>query len=232
MLKSLMENLLRFLTGTKTPTKSRLIWTVVFLVLFFIISTAVGFYLADLYGEWTAEPNVEVVMPFDLEEDFLPIQVKNIGEKTLTNISVLISSCDMNYNMSFYLPDLEPTVDYIIKFKEKATIGNYSKLDCLYYDINYTDYGEWIEIYKDQETGQFIIPAQEIYIDQCGYCFWDIQVNSNELNKDFREHTYSTIQLVLSTEGQNPEDFKDNLTKAPIRLSFFDDRMVKALSKG
>jgi hypothetical protein len=228
--KVIKENLKRHITGTKTPKNGRLLWTIIFIILFFIIGNFSGFYLNDKWDEWTATSEIDVIMPTQLNGDILPIKIKNTGETDLTNIKVNISSCDMeDFNIEYPIQDLKPNEEVEIPFKEIKTINNLKKLDCNNFYNNYSEYGVWIDVYLNDKKEVFV-PEQNKQMDVCGYCFYNINITSDELTENFREHTFSTIQLDVSLgkkKEANPP--LDNWTKSPIRISVFDDRTYNRL---
>ena len=109
------------------PKNKKLIKIITVNIVIFLIGCVIGFYVDSLLENLHEKPDIDIIMPFDIEKDYLPITVDNIGDKNLHNITVKIKSCDMDGYFISAPFDLKSKQQYVIKFKDVKTINNYKK---------------------------------------------------------------------------------------------------------
>ncbi|MFH1456210.1 MAG: hypothetical protein ABIF40_04645 [archaeon] len=217
----------------KPKKDNKKIKIVVWLILT-VIASIISYNYGLLQTKISEKADIDVIMPTKMEEDYLPIWLDNMGDKTLTNIRVKISACDMDTNKTYWGDELKKGQKTKIGFDNERTINEFKKLPC--YDIlkvNLSKSQVWVEVYRHNETGKIIIPHQKFSVDVCMHCYWDIYFFSDQLNKTFREETYHTGQLIqeFGSEKITKENLPENwFFFDKIGFAVFDDRIMEAYS--
>jgi len=175
------------------------------------------------------KPNFYIDISESVKDNDIPIRVFNYGNGPATNVSFYIKSCYMDNYLFFHKEFIGPGEQFIIPFRDRQTIENYKKLDCRFAkDVNLSEYGR-VEImtYRDKRTGKILTPPITKSIDVCGYCYWTINITSNQGDYYQRVSTYSPIQLEYALEGDDFDPNDPNIEPySSIEMAFFDYEML------
>ena len=110
---------------------------------------------------------------------------------------------------------------YIIEFKNSETLNKSKLIDCRYDPLENKEIQmARLRIYKNTTSGKIIIPTQEYTTWSCGYCYWNISVTSNKINKTFYKEMFSPINLTMTFYGKN-----QSIINSP-EIIFFNEVLV------
>lgn len=199
-LKNLIEEAKIQITGTKKPSKN----TIIVVLIISMISVAGGYYFgkgmdklnervdADIY----INPYIETIG----DKQYLPLIIENLGDKSIKNGVVHISTCDMidsdgkKYYENYPVPLIQEKSQFEVKFANRDTITSFLKKNCSpevpmserVIGISFNPYSDEIETIH--ETG-------------CGICYYDVNFESDQINKKFVNYFFSSPVNVTITIG-------------------------------
>jgi len=210
--------------------QTKILKSAIISALLLILGAVIGHYTEKIFNNIEAKYDMGVVMFSDVGNDQFPITIQNTGDKTLIDLEIGITSCNMDVPKFYYLTDLEKGQEYTVEFQDEKTLLNYKKRDCVQGKINISDFRFEITPYRDNRTGKIYSPTLNTTIFVCGTCFWNITVNSSEYYESFYEGVYSTVGIDVYKEGDKIDFGNPYLEKlSPIGVSLFDERMLRSL---
>ena len=206
----------------------RAIWWVLLLIL--------GFMANDVYDIIKAKPSLDIIMPLTPnDKGEFPISIVNNGDKDLEIEKVNIQSCYMNNSRwKHYYPDNIPKSERnIIYFLDENTYNKSQRIDCVNDPLN-----DWenrridITMCRNTKTGESYIPDKNSSFTMCGFCHWDISVETNEGTFDFYEEMFLPIDLPLEifSEEENPLfdiNSSDVICSESIKITHFGTRELE-----
>lgn len=194
-----------------------------------IVGALISLAITGIYDFVTDKPDIDVMMPSfpDITGNF-PIRLINTGDFELTNIKVRVKSCYDDGGIKLFFPDDMPKSSfYTLDYTDNFTLNMYDRADCR--DGKKVDHF-YIPMYKDPRTGQIIGKTKEDTIFVCGFCYWNITIESDQLNKSFgREQMYSPIQINVGVYKNTTINYSNLIPLGQIRMSIYDGRMFDIL---
>ncbi len=144
-----------------------------------------------------------------IEGDNIPIRILNFGNRPVTNLSFNIKSCHMDSSLYFQKKFIAPGEEFILPFRDEETMMAYKRIDCnLNPGANFSNYPKIpIETFRNKRTGKIISPSVKGSIAVCSYCYWTVNITSDQGEYNKKIAVYSPGQLDFSLKG---EDFNKN----------------------
>jgi len=225
---------LKRLTGRQNPTLKRIIASIIVVIISFFATFFAGFYLNDAM----IKPSANVVFhPYVEDSSYLPIMITN-GPKKLSDVTLKVRTCHMNSFETFLVPDLIPNQKYPINLRDKDTIyaldkifkNNDFKCNPLNISVNTQCF---IKTYI--VNGQIYAPPQKCKKFRCGYCEYELFLESEKFSKNVSNFFLSPIEIKtydLNIVPNNPINVieEDMIFYSPIGISIFgpyDRCMIK-----
>ncbi|MBI2129450.1 hypothetical protein HYU07_04375 [Candidatus Woesearchaeota archaeon] len=200
--KNIVDEAKRQITGTKTPSRKRLIYTIIVIVIFWLFSIIAAFYvgmaLTNVHKKVDVDVYIDPYLNVIGEKSYIPLIVENTGDTRITNGVVSISTCYMNdsggkkYYEFYETPPIQKESKFEVKFANKQTIESFKKKNCSA-DINIIEKGlEFLINFYSNETQEFMGPV-------CGICYYDVIFESDQINKKFINSSFpSPIDLQIT----------------------------------
>jgi len=155
---SLWEQFLKYVTGTKSPSRERLIGTFIVAVVIFILGFIGQVVLTKIFLE-----RADVFVSFGpLDKDeinyFFPVNIVNSGQKDLTKVDVSLKTCSGSRSTNIVFDKLVKTQNELIKFRDQTTFDLVTKMPCDP-NLNFSFTNCNIEVYKLNDTNLYIPPT-------------------------------------------------------------------------
>lgn len=217
---------LKRLTGRQDPSPIRIIASIIVAVLIFLSTFFAGFYLNNAM----IKPSANVVFhPYDIvDSSYLPIMITN-GPKPLTDVKLKVKTCHMENFEIFSVPDLIEYQEFPVNLKDEDTVYALDKIlknkDFRCDPLNTTPNIQcFIKTYIVH--GQIYAPPQDCKKFRCGYCEYELNLESKEFSKNFSDVFFSPIEIKtfsLHIVPNNPIDVSDEdmVPFSPIGVSIF-----------
>jgi len=175
-----------------------------------IIGAIIGFYISEGLNNLHAKPSLNVIMPITYnDEGEFPITIMNKGGVDLDIRKVHLQSCYMKEDewRHYYPDDLPSGKDYVVPFSDEKTFNKSQRIDCLNNPLE-----DWqsrrmdVTICKNMVSGEVFVPDKNNSFTMCGFCFWNISIETNKGKFDFYEEMFLPVDFDFEVLGleENP----------------------------
>lgn len=218
-------SILKRITGRQDPSISRIIASIIIIIVAFLLTFYAGFYL----NKALTKPNANVVFHPHVEDNsYLPMMVTN-GPKPLTEGILKVRTCHMRNFKEFNIPKLIEYQEYPVQLKDTETVYAMDKI------LNSSDFTcDPLNISAETQcfiktyivNGKIYAPAQECKRYRCGYCQYEVYYKTKEFSFNLTSHFISPMEIStyrLKIIPTIPINFSENDMKpfSPIGISLF-----------
>ena len=223
----------------KMNTKKRPLLNKLLQVLLWIILLIIGFIANDVYDKYTAKPSINILMPISPNENGeFPITISNNGKVDLEIKKVKIQSCYMEDNEWVYrYPDDLPSGDKtIVNFLDEETYNKSQIIDCVNNPLkNWEDRTMNATICKDINSGEIFVPKYNNSFFMCGFCHWNITIETNKGVFPFFEEMYLPaeyiFEIIPQTKPNNLTNSSNIICSNGFKVTYFEKRELEIIGE-